>query len=126
MNPEPCPRQIAEHADDDDDITPRPSVEALLAATLALMTGVVERAALVQPLAGHAQSQVMAVKVRSNLFFLASHPQVSEGFRLTLGRLRTHWDRLTTPTPGAADADTAMARPDAAAVPWHRAPQRLQ
>jgi hypothetical protein len=126
MNPEPCPRQIAEHDVDDDETAPRPSVEALLAATLALMTGVVERAALVQPLAGHAQSQVMAVKVRSNLFFLASHPQLSEGFRLTLGRLRTHWDRLTTPTQVAADADDAMARPDAAGLPWHRAPRGLQ
>jgi hypothetical protein len=124
MNPKPCPRQIAEH--DDDDTTPRPSVEALLAATLALMTGVVERAALIQPLAGHAQSQVMAVKVRSNLFLLASHPRVSEGFRLTLGRLRTHWDRLTTPTQVAADADDAMARPDATGLPWHRAPRGLQ
>jgi hypothetical protein len=112
MNPKPCPRQIAEH--DDDDTTSCPSAEALIAATLALMTGVVERAALVQPLAGHAQSQVMAVKVRSNLFFLATHPQLSEGFRLTLGRLRTHWDRLTTPRPVAVNADTAMARPDAA------------
>jgi hypothetical protein len=126
MNPKPCPHQIAEHEIDDDDTTPRPSVEALLAATLALMTGVVERVALVQPLAGHAQSQVMAVKVRSNLFLLASHPQLSEGFRLTLGRLRTHWDRLTTSTQVAVDADTATAIPDAAPLPWHRAPQRLQ
>jgi len=126
MNPKPCPHQIAEHHVDDDETTPRPSLEALLAAMLALVTGVVERAALVQPRAGHAQSQVMAVKVRSKLLFLASHPQVSEGFRQTLGRLRTHWDRLTTATQIAPDADNAMARPDAAALPWHRAPQSLR
>lgn len=109
---------------DDHDLHPVPSAEAMLAGTLALMTGVVERAALTQPLAGHAQSLMMAAKVRSNLFFLSGHPQLSSGFRMTVERLRTHWDRLTAPGSGDAAADTSM--PDAPQRLWHRAPEQLQ
>lgn len=107
----------------DDDALPLPSAEALLAGTLALMTGVVERAALAQPLAAHGQSLLMAAKVRSQLCCLSQHPQLSDGFRLTLGRLRTHWDRLVTP----GDADAAALTPaEAARQLWHRAPGQLQ
>lgn len=101
-----------------------PSAEALLAGTLALMTGVIERAALSQPLAAHAQSLMMASKVRSNLFFLSSHPQMSEGFRMTAARLRTHWDRLAVPAQ-LAEASVSEAA-EAAARLWHRAPERVQ
>lgn len=108
-----------------DETLPLPSAEALLAGTLALMTGVVERAALAQPLAAHAQSLMMASKVRSNLYFLASHPHISEGFRLTAGRLRTHWDRLAVPAQ-VAQSDAAAEGAEAAARLWHRAPERVQ
>lgn len=109
---------------ENDDLHPVPSAEAMLAGTLALMTGVVERAALTQPLAGHAQSLMMAAKVRSNLFFLSGHPQLSSGFRMTIERLRTHWDRLTVPASGEAVAD--LSSPDAPQRLWHRAPDQLQ
>lgn len=109
----------------DDEVMALPSAEALLAGTLALMTGVIERAALSQPLAAHAQSLMMASKVRSHLFFLSSHPQVSEGFRMTAGRLRSHWDRLAMPAQAAVEASVSDAA-EAAARLWHRAPERVQ
>ncbi|WP_428421547.1 hypothetical protein [Methylibium sp.] len=99
-----------------------PSAEALLAGTLALMTGVVERAALAQPLNTHGQSVLMAAKVRSQLFFLSRHPQLSDGFRATLARLRMHWERLTG--PAAADPAPAVAAPPRQL--WHRAPEQVQ
>jgi hypothetical protein len=110
---------------DDDEVRALPSAEAMLAGTLALMTGVVERAALTQPLAGHAQSLMMAAKVRSNLFFLSGHPQLSTGFRTTVERLRTHWDRLAVPAGAAAEA-TVPDPAQAARQLWHRTPERLQ
>lgn len=112
-------------AEADDDAPPLPSAEAMLAGTLALMTGVVERAALAQPLAAHGQSLLMANKVRSNLFELAGHPHLSAGFRAMVQRLRGHWDRLALPAAG----DGIPAAPDAAdrTQPlWHAAPQRVQ
>lgn len=109
----------------DDEVMALPSAEALLAGTLALMTGVIERAALSQPLAAHAQSLMMASKVRSHLFFLSSHPQVSEGFRMTARRLRSHWDRLAMPAQAAVEASVSDAA-EAAARLWHRAPERVQ
>lgn len=120
-----CSGRVAT-TDMDDEVVPLPSAEALLAGTLALMTGVIERAVLAQPLAAHAQSLMMATKVRSHLFCLSSHPQVSEGFRMTAGRLRSHWDRLALPTQqGAAEAAVSEAA-EAAARLWHRAPERVQ
>ena len=103
-----------------------PSAEALVAATLALMTGVVERAALAQPLNVHEQSQLMAAKVRAHLFTLAHHGHLSEAFRATLGRLSGHWDRLAIdgrPGPCGCQAAPAPAR---SACDWLPTPERLQ
>lgn len=61
-----------------------PSAEALLAGTLALMTG-------------HAQQSdsglrtLMARKIASNLFFLSEHPHLSCGFQGTVAKLRAIW-----------------------------------
>ncbi len=117
-------RLPAELSEDDVEQAALPSAEALLAGTLALMTGVVERAAMAQPLAAHGQSLLMAAKVRKQLGCLSHHPQLSEGFRLTLHRLRVHWDRLmpTADPSGAVGADPV----DAAQRLWHRAPGQLQ
>ncbi|HEU4460447.1 MAG TPA: hypothetical protein VFR90_15100 [Methylibium sp.] len=110
---------------DDDEVRALPSAEALLAGTLALMTGVVERAALSQPLTGHGQSLMMAAKVRSNLFFLSGHPQVSAGFRMTLERLRQHWDRLAE-ARAEPSRDAAPSATEAARRLWHAAPEQVQ
>lgn len=109
--------------DDDGEALSLPSAEALLAGTLALMTGVVERAALAQPLAAHGQSLLMAAKVRRQLACLGEHPQLSDGFRLTLLRLGAHWDRLLP--GGTVDAEPIGAA-EAARRLWHRAPGQLQ
>lgn len=121
-HPLPALRVVAPPSDDDEGVV-LPSPEALLAGTLALMTGVVERAALLQPLAGHGQSLLMASKVRVNLRGLADHPQLSPAFRSTLDRLRGHWDRLAA--PGAAEAEPTCPAEREARL-WHRAPERVQ
>jgi hypothetical protein len=111
---------------DDDEGLAMPSPEALLAGTLALMTGVVERAALLQPLAAHGQSLLMASKVRVNLRGLVEHPQLSPAFRSTLERLRGHWDRLAVSADAAAPAASSASCAETQARLWHRAPERLQ
>ena len=63
-----------------------PCAEAVLMATLALMTG-------------HAQNKNeqhgrwMAHKIVANLEILASHPDLSESFKKALKRLMTHWSQ---------------------------------
>ncbi|HKX93683.1 MAG TPA: hypothetical protein VJM48_03195 [Methylibium sp.] len=107
-------------AADEDGVT-LPSAEALLAGTLALMTGVIERAALAQPLAAHGQSLMMSAKVRANLCRLTEHPHLSAPFRTTLARLQAHWERLALPAvPDALEA------PEAERRLWHRSPERVQ
>jgi hypothetical protein len=78
-----------------------PSVDALMAGTLALMTGYAQAAETC------AHRPLMAKKLVSNLFFLANHPHVSPTMRCMLGNLRTRW-QLTleasvapVPTPAA-------------------------
>ncbi|WP_341909916.1 hypothetical protein [Polaromonas sp. YR568] len=64
-----------------------PCAEAMLAGTLALMTG-------------HAQSRcvnqrtLMGRKVLSNLFSLGQHPRLSPNFRVVVQRMHQHWDVL--------------------------------
>jgi hypothetical protein len=73
-----------------------PCAEAVLMATLALMTG-------------HAQNkneqhlQWMAHKIGANLEILASHPDLSVGFKKALKRLVANWSQ---PTWGEASACT--------------------
>ena len=77
-----------------------PCAEAILAGTLALMTG-------------HAQSRCdvqrhcMAQKIGSNLGKLAEHPELSQQFRMALSKLRTHWqvlmDQGQAPVPARQD-----------------------
>lgn len=105
----------------DDDGVVLPSAEALLAGTLALMTGVIERAALAQPLAAHGQSLMMSAKVRANLLRLTEHPRLSAPFRATLARLQAHWERLALQAPPEA---SAYPEPDRRL--WHRSPEQLQ
>lgn len=121
--PIPVPRVTAPSDDDEGVILSSP--EALLAGTLALMTGVVERAALVQPLTTHGQSLLMASKVGVNLHRLAAHPHLSPAFRSTLERLRTHWDRLVVPA-GDHAVSAGLSEDEVRQRLWHRAPERVQ
>ena len=62
-----------------------PCAEALLAATLALMTGHVQACC-------DGRRDLIAKKVVTNLFFLAQHPLLSEQFKTMLWNLRTRWE----------------------------------
>ena len=83
MNPLPCPR-------DDDDGYEMPTAEALLAGTLALMTGHAESAC-------DRHKRLMSKKIVSNLFFLAEHPALNPHFRLVVQRMHGHWLRIVDP-----------------------------
>jgi hypothetical protein len=120
--PKPACPAAAAIFDADESEAPAPSPEALLAGTLALMTGIVERAALALPLAAHEQSLLMAAKVRRNLALIAQHDAFSEAFRCTAGRLDGHWERLALPAHAAPDDSLAATEP----ALWHRTPGRLQ
>lgn len=88
-----------------------PCAQALLAATLALMTG---HAQCEQAL----QRTLMAKKIRSNLFFLAENPTLSPAFRVIAQRMHKAWDAfLHEPTTHTA------ASPDAV---WVSAPASVQ
>ena len=65
-----------------------PCVEALLAGTLALMTGVAQAAP------GCGNVRPMAAKVVSNLGTLAEHPALSEAMHQVVARLALHWQAV--------------------------------
>jgi len=83
-----------------------PCAEAMLAGTLALMTG------HAQSTCG-AQRELMGRKIRSNLFFLSEHPALTPNFRTVVQRMHQHWDALlkasdTSATPGPVDRDDLL------------------
>lgn len=88
-----------------------PSVDALLAGTLALMTGYAQAAETC------AHRPLMAKKLVSNLFFLANHSQVSPTMRCMLGNLRTRWQLAAEAGAPQTSAPTAT---------WMVAPDTLQ
>ncbi len=77
----------------EDDSYDLPCAEAMLAGTLALMTGHAESAC-------SQQRTLMARKVVSNLFFLASHPGLNPNFRAVVGKMHQHWTALAKATDG--------------------------
>lgn len=113
----------------------RPSAEALLAGTLALMTGYAQGCC-----EGH--REMMAKKIVSNLSMLALHPGTAPAFKAMAMNLHGLWSRLLQqleplPTPGdaePAEVPQATARPAPAAIPqpdqhrvlWHTTPETLQ
>ena len=114
MNPIPrrttgrCPDQVS--ADEEYTL---PTVEALMAGTLALLTGYAQS----EP--GSAQRPPMAVKLVSNLWALAQHPDLSDPMRAMLGNLRIRWQmELDRHQPSGS-----VLRPTPL---WHTAPQGVQ
>lgn len=99
-----------------------PSAEALLAGTLALMTGMAQGC-------GDSHRALMVQKVIANLSTLSSHPMASPGFRATIANLRVFWVRLLRQGDAADRADQAMA-PSGHATPhpalWHATPEAVQ
>lgn len=102
-----------EARDPDEDGVHLPSVEALTAGTLALMTGYAQAAA------DCPNRSLMARKLVSNLFFLSGHPHVSPPMRTMLDNLRTRWQLAAEAAP--------MAGLDRQPSPlWHAAPVSVQ
>ena len=101
-----------------------PGLEALLAATLALMTGYGQA---LQAAVDPQRRLAMGVRVADNLALLTQQAQLSAGFRDVADSLAQRWQTMNHSTVGAA-ADCHAARPlDAARWPPHLpAPKRLQ
>ncbi len=90
----PCPHAIVEEHE-------LPSVEAVLAGTLALMTGYSQ--ALQADL--HPQQRIqMGLKIGAHLEWLAEHPALSENFQRLLSGLRSRWRLMSECTAQAAPA----------------------
>lgn len=91
-----------------------PSVEALLAGTLALMTGYAQSAR------DCPHRPCMARKLVSNLLYLSAHPQLSVPMQTMLANLRTRWQLELEHTAEAMAVD-------ATPTPlWHPVPARVQ
>jgi len=101
-----------------------PSVEAVLAGTLALMTG------YSQALQAELDPQgrvAMGEKIGCNLGLLLEHPQLSLGFRQVLFGLQHRWIAMSECTRSAArGCRVASASRDAPAAWQIAAPERLQ
>ncbi len=106
---------------DDDTEYAMPCAEALLAGTLALMTGHAESACA-------RQRVLMAQKIRSNLLFLGGHPGLTPNFRRVVHRMHGHWDTLVigcqTALPQPAAKDPAELLPEQRL--WHNTAARVQ
>lgn len=85
----------------DDDAPSLPCAQALLAATLALMTAYPQPAPDAR-LAADALQRLMARRIVSNLFFLKAHPAVPAGLRQVLEQAHAHWVPRAE-APGAVD-----------------------
>jgi hypothetical protein len=88
-----------------------PCAEAMLAGTLALMTGYAQQS-------DEHMRCLMATKVASNLLSLSEHVNLTQSFRLLLRRLRWCWDAQLS----AADAAFGMPT----AVHCHNSPSAVQ
>lgn len=105
-----------------------PSVEAVLAGTLALMTGYSQA---LQAELDPAQRLRMSMKVSLNLAALVDHPQLSLGFRQVLLGLRQRWQAISRCTEDAAgdlaDGIAGDSAPSGGGAGWRcAAPKRLQ
>ena len=76
-----------------------PPIEALLAATLALMTGYSQA---LQAATHPAQRLPIGAKIAANLAVLAEHPLLSSGFRQVTMNLLHCWTAMRECTEGAA------------------------
>ncbi len=102
-----------------------PCIEAVLAGTLALMTGYSQA---LQAELDPAQRLRMGVKISENLALLMDHPMLSLGFRQVVRGLRGRWQAMSECTVQAAHdcacgGSVAVATPGRFQVPG---PKRLQ
>lgn len=102
------------HTETADEEYTMPSVEALLAGTLALMTGYAQSARECP------HRPLMAGKLVSNLLYLSAHPQLSPPMQTMLANLRTRWQ---LELEHSADATAADITPTPL---WHPVPASVQ
>ena len=91
-----------------------PCAEALLASTLALMTGYVQACC-------DDHREMMAHKIATNLQFLSESPMLTAHFRTLVGNLRGRWLQQA-----GSIGDTVQKTPVTQRVLWHVAPDVLQ
>jgi len=82
------------HTADDDTQLPIPSLEALVAGTVALMTSWAAPCPDAR-IDSAAQRSLLARKVISNLFFIQNHPCASAEFRQVMANAHQRWVGLT-------------------------------
>lgn len=82
------------HAADDDAHLPLPSLQALVAGTVALMTTWASPCADAH-IDSDAQRSLLARKVVSNLFFIQNHPCASAEFKRVMANAHQRWVVLT-------------------------------
>ncbi|MBS3996997.1 MAG: hypothetical protein KGZ67_06610 [Hydrogenophaga sp.] len=87
-----------------------PSAEALIAGTLALMTGYAQTDALCT------RRVLLARKLVCNLGSLAQHPQMSAPMQSVLSRLQSHWLTEIDRTGGGTREATPLWHPVAAGL----------
>jgi hypothetical protein len=104
-----------------------PCIEAVLAGTLALMTGYSQA---LQAALGPQHRLKMGAKIGHNLSLLADHPQLSPGFRQVMLGLQGRWLAMGECTMRAVHDGDAVAAPPRHRDPALRfqvaAPKRLQ
>ena len=114
------------HAQNENEEHELPSIEAVLAGTLALMTGYSQSLqAALQP----EHRVLMSAKIGSNLSLLIDHPDLSGGFRKVLCGLCQRWQQMSACTEEACpQLTTSRGGTSVAAQPPLRmaAPKRLQ
>lgn len=102
------------HTETADEEYTMPSVEALFAGTLALMTGYAQSARECP------HRPLMAGKLVSNLLYLSAHPQLSPPMQTMLANLRTRWQ---LEMEHSADATAVDVTPTPL---WHPVPASVQ
>ena len=101
-----------------------PFIEAVLAGTMALMTGYGQAS---QAELDPSLRLRMGLKVIDNLELLVDHPQLSHGFREVLSGLQTRWQAMSRCTEESAQvADVVETRMRARKLCPLAAPKRLQ
>ena len=117
--------QFSDHGVDDSDTAAAdaqglPPAEALLAGTLALMTGHAQACC-------EGQRALLAKKIIANLFMLSRHPAAPPNFRAIAANLHSLWVRLLKQGPEQPQQALPSADSfDPHRVLWHTTPETLQ
>ena len=90
------------------------AADAMLAGTLALLTGHAQCSCA-------EQRMLMARKIRSNLYMLAQHPALPPPFRLVVQRLHGHWNGIVAQSGVASSLGIEL--PESRL--WHEAPESV-